>query len=98
MTVDIQTLVTVLASTGVLAAIGTGIRGLIRHVTGRERREQLSTARLKSERDREWRRRVKMADLYARARHIAAEAGADPAELEALDQKVDDLLEGQSND
>jgi len=90
---DITTIITVLASTGVLTALVTGVRGVARHFSGRERREQTSIRALKSERDLEWRRRIKLGDAYAVARRLAAEAGADPADLVALDRMVDGIEE-----
>lgn len=90
---DITTIITVLASTGVLTALATGVRGWARHFSGRESREQLSVKRLKSERDQEWRRRIKLGDAYATARRLAAEAGADPAELAMLDRMLDGIDE-----
>lgn len=97
MQTDITSLITVLASTGILTAIITGFRGIARHFSGREEREQISIRKLKAERDGEWRRRIKLGEAYARARLLAAEAGADPAELAMIDRLLDGLDEEGMN-
>lgn len=96
MQIDIGSIVIALASTGVLGMLITVARGAARHWTGRERREQASIRVLKAERDAEWRRRIRLGDAYARARYLAAEAGADPAELAMLDQMLDGLDEDEA--
>lgn len=86
---DVTAIITVLASTGVLTALITGVRGLARSWSGREEREQLSIRRLKLERDREWERRVQIGEAFARLRILAVHAGVDEAELANIDALID---------